>query len=771
MLMRHQAARLAPFERQVLVGIAKNPSVRHRDFALMAVFVLTMLLSASLLFLVQPMFARMVLPLLGGAPQVWNTAIVFYQVMLLVGYLYAHMGTARLGVRRQAVLHIVLLLAPFLVLPIGLPAGWTPPAESNPIPWLLASLLVAVGLPFFVVSATSPLLQLWFAGTEHPAAHDPYFLYAASNLGSMLGLLSYPFLLEPTLRLVEQSKLWAVGYGILVAFMLACAFIVWRSRAPTLPTAQRAEAILISRDSEITATRRLRWILWAFVPSSLMLSVTTYISTDIAAVPLLWIIPLALYLLTFVLAFARKPILQHDNVMRVFRLLLLMLLYMFFLGVTHLWLAPFHLITFFAIAWASHSALAQDRPQPGYLTEFYLWIAIGGALGGIFNTLLAPILFNSVPEYRLVLALAVLSHVRKRDISSDPRVRWLDVGLPLALGVLAFGVLVALQAAGVGSDVRIRGAVFALLPIALLRLSRRRIRFGLAITVLVLVSFFVSQVPHLWSARRIVHAERGFFGIHRVEYWERGNERYHALVNGSTLHGMQALAPARQRESLTYYYRTGPIGQVFEMLQEGQKLQDVAVVGLGVGSLACYSQPGQHWTFYEIDPHVVKTARDQRFFTFLRDCAPTARIVLGDGRLSLTRADDQQFDLIVLDAYSSDSIPLHLASRESLALYLQKLAPRGLLAYHTSNRYVNIRSVLADLALDAGLESLVQFDDVSAEQADLGKTASEWVIMAREADDFGELTDDSRWQKLEGQPGNDVWTDDFASITSVLRFR
>jgi spermidine synthase len=268
-----------------------------------------------------------------------------------------------------------------------------------------------------------------------------------------------------------------------------------------------------------------------------------------------------------------------------------------------------------------------------------------------------------------------------------------------------------------------------------------------------------------------VHAERGFFGVHRVEYWERGNERYHALVNGSTLHGMQSLTPDRQREPLTYYHRTGPIGQVFDMLQQRQKPQDVAVLGLGVGSLACYNQPGQRWTFYEIDPQVVQTARDPRFFTLLRDCAPTARIVLGDGRLSLTRAEDQQFDLIVLDAYSSDSIPLHLATRESLALYLQKLAPRGLLAYHISNRYVNIRPVLANLALDAGLESLVQLDPVTAEQAALGKTASEWIIMARERDDFGELSHDERWQKLLGQPGGDVWTDDFSSITSVLRFR
>lgn len=752
------------------VGLAAKPWLRRRNWALVVVFALTMFLSASLLFLVQPMFARMVLPLLGGTPQVWTTAIVFYQVVLLVGYLYAHLVPSRMGVRRHAALHVLLLLVPFLLLPISLPAGWMPPTEANPIPWLLAFLLVAVGPPFFVLSATSPLLQLWFSRSGHPAAHDPYFLYAASNVGSMLALLSYPLLLEPTLRVVEQSNLWAVGYGILVAFMLVCAFLVWRSRAPALHTFQHARAVLVIHGTGIAATRRLRWVLWAFVPSSLMLSVTTYLSTDIAAVPLLWIIPLTLYLLSFVFAFARKPILRHGIVMRAFRLLFLMLLYMFFLGATHLWLAPFHLITFFAIAWASHSALAHDRPQPSHLTEFYLWIAVGGALGGIFNSVLAPILFTSVPEYRLVLALAVLSHLRRQDISSDPWVRRLDVGLPVALGLVTVAVLVALQAAGVGTDLRIRAAAFVLLPIIVLRLSRRRLRFGLAVTALLLISFLV-RVPDLWGASRIEHAERGFFGVHRVESWDRDGERYHALVHGSTLHGMQALEPTRQREPLTYYHHTGPIGQLFSEMQGDQRLQQVAVVGLGAGSLACYSQPGQQWTFYEIDPLVVKTAQDPRFFTFLRDCAPTAKIVLGDGRLSLTREGDQQFDLIVLDAFSSDSIPMHLVSRESLALYLQKLAPHGLLAYHISNRHVNIRPVLANLALDGGLESLAQFDAASAEEAALGKAASDWVLMAREAGDFGALASDSRWRTLEGQPGDDVWTDDFSSIISVLRFR
>jgi spermidine synthase len=758
------------------LSVVESASVRYRNLGLVAVFTLTMFVSAALLFLVQPMFARMVLPLLGGTPQVWNTAVVFYQLVLLVGYLYAHVATARLGVRRQAVLHALLLLLPLLVLPIGIPLGWTPPTEANPIPWLLALLMVAVGLPFFVVSATSPLLQLWFAGTEHPAAKDPYFLYAASNLGSMLGLLSYPFLLEPTLRLDEQSSLWALGYGLLIVSMLGCAAIVWRSRALT-PRSDGQASILFARvGSEITTGRRLRWVLWAFIPSSLMLSVTTYLSTDIAAVPLLWVIPMAIYLLTFALAFARTSIFRQQTMVRMLRLMLLVMIYMWFLRIAILWLAPLHLLTFFVVAMACHGALAHDRPPPSHLTEFYLWLAVGGALGGMFNALLAPVLFNSVVEYRLVLALAALAFVGKGDISSDPRGRRLDFGLPLALGVVVAGMVLVLQTADLdwGLDARgemlVRGLLFALPILALHRLRHRPLRFGLGVTALVVVSLVFGSSPYVGSTNEVVHADRGFFGVHRVVYLELGEERYHYLLHGTTLHGMQSLDPARRQEPLAYFYRTGPIGQVFEALNEEQKLQEVAIVGLGVGSLACYSEPGQDWVFYEIDPLVAETAQDPRFFTLLRDCAPTAQIVLGDGRLSLAKAEDQQFDLIVLDAFSSDSVPTHLLSRESLALYLQKLAPHGLLAYNVSNKYMDVRRVVADLALDSGLVGLAQVDlDVTDEEVELGKAASEWVIMARTTEDLGKLAQDPRWHKLEGQPGQDVWTDDFASIISVLR--
>jgi spermidine synthase len=756
------------------VIVEESVSVRNRNFSLMAIFTLTMFISAALLFLVQPMFARMVLPLLGGTPNVWNTAVVFYQFVLLIGYTYAHVATTRLGVRRQAMLHVIFLLLPFLMLPIAIPQGWTPPTEANPIPWLLALLMVAVGLPFFIVSTTSPLLQLWFAGTDHPAARDPYFLYAASNLGSMLGLLSYPFLLEPTLRLYEQSNLWAAGYGVLAICMFACAAITWRLRAST-PRINQPTSTLSGGDSaKVTATRRLRWIVWAFIPSSLMLSVTTYLSADIASVPLLWIIPMAIYLLTFVLTFARKPIFRQQSILRAFRPMLLAMLYIFLTGLTHIWLAPFHLVGFFIVSMACHGVLAQDRPPPKHLTEFYLWIAVGGALGGMFNALLAPILFDSVPEYQLVLALAALSLVRKKDISSDPIARRRDLGLPLALGLIVSGMFLVLLLVGRKWNLNPQGvalvrALLALLPIVVLvGMSRRPLRFGLGITALVLVSIVFDAGPCAGNACEVVHAQRGFFGLHRVVYVQESGESYHWLLQGTTLHGTQNLDPARRQEPLAYFHRSGPIGHVFEALNEEQRLQEVAIVGLGVGSLACYSQPEQQWTFYEIDPLVTQTALDQRFFTYLSDCAPAAEIVLGDGRLSLATADEQRFDLIVLDAFNSDSIPVHLLSRESLALYLEKLAPHGLIAFNVSNRYLHTWRVAADLALDASLASMVQFHQVAEDEENLGSMPSIWVLVARNSEDFGKLASDTRWHKLEGEPVKDVWTDDYSSIISVL---
>lgn len=748
---------------------ARSLPVLHRgsEAFMLIVYALTIGVSATLLFLVQPMFARMILPMLGGTPSVWNTAMLFYQAMLLLGYIYAHLTSRWLGVRRQAILHVILLLVPLVVLPIALPAGWTPPVASNPIPWLLLLLFVSVGLPFFVISATSPLLQKWFAATGHRSAADPYFLYAASNLGSMLALISYPVIVEPSLRLADQSRLWALGYGLLVVLIAACAILVWRS-APRTGTPVTQEPVLPQlSNSPLTLSRRLRWIVLSLVPSGLMLNVTTYLSTDIAAIPLLWVVPLALYLLTFILVFAGKPILPHWLMIRAMPIVLLPLLITIMARATQpiVLLIPLHLLAFFVVAMVCHGELAKDRPSTQYLTEFYLWMSFGGVLGGIFNALLAPLLFTTLLEYPITLVLACLIAPGSKTSQSDRRQRVLDIVLPLGLLILTTGLVMTVQNNSASPGNLGIGLMFGIPVLLCFPFSRRPLRFGLGIAGVLLASML-----HLGWQGQVLYAERSFFGLNRVALGSDG--QYHLLVNGGTIHGMQSRDEARRREPLSYYYRTGPLGQLFTARERDTDWakQPIAGVGLGTGSVACYVQPGQPITFYEIDPVVEAIARDPQYFSFLRDCAPDAEVVLGDARLTLARAPDQQYKLLILDAYSSDAIPVHLITREALQLYVDKLAPGGVLAFHISNLHLDLEPVLGNLAQDADLAALYQSDtQISAEEKARGKSGSQWLLMARDQADFGALADDERWTPARSEPQSAVWTDDFSSILSAFK--
>src|SRR6185436_6237911 len=507
----------------------------------------TILLSAGLLFIVQPLFARMVLPLLGGSPAVWNTALVFYQAVLLLGYTYAHLLTRWLSFRRQIILHGLVLLLPLIILPIRLPEGWTPPTTHSPVLWLLALFGVAVGLPFFVVSTSSPLLQKWFAGMGRAGA-DPYYLYAASNLGSMVGLLSYPFVVEPSLHLVEQSRFWAVGYLALIVLVGSCGVLLWRAHRAN-ETAAATPVSQADQPETLTWRRRLRWVLLALVPSSLMLSVTSYISTDVAAIPLLWVVPLALNLLTFILVFARRPIPHWIMI----ELLPIMLLPMVVVLASHavqttIMLIPIHLVTFFIVAMVCHGELAQDRPKPQHLTEFYLWMSLGGVLGGGFNALVAPLLFSSVVEYPLTLVLACLLLPNRAPVADEnpvraqtesKRQRLLDGALPVGLLVLVAGLVwFVQQREELTGSIQI-GLMFGVPALICFSFAKRPIRFGLGVAAILLASTL-----YIGGAGRIIYAERTFFGIHRVGLDDTG--QYHILYHGSTIHGMQSVDPARR---------------------------------------------------------------------------------------------------------------------------------------------------------------------------------------------------------------------------------
>ena len=734
---------------------------------MIALFSVTLFLSAGLLFLVQPMFARFVLPLLGSTPAVWTASMLFFQTTLLAGYLYAHESTRRLGVRRQAGLHVGLLALPLVVLPIGVPDGWIPPAEGNPVPWLLGLLVVAVGLPFFIVSTTGPLLQRWLAATDHPAAADPYFLYRASNLGSVLGLLAYPLVMEPGLRLAEQGRVWSVGYGLLAALILVCVSVLLRSprgraiRDPVGATDPPQEAAA----ARPSLARRLRWIGLAFVPSSLMLGVTTFITTDVAPIPLLWAIPLSLYLSSFILVFAPGSRALRLHRWMVFALpgVVLLLSILLLLDVPELLLVfvPLHLGGFFVAALVCHGELAQDRPPVRYLTEFYLLVAVGGALGGLFNGVIAPAVFDSLAEYPLAIVLAALCLPRRAPrIPPGPITRWLDFALPLAVGATVALGLALVELAGAEAALPGRSFAFGLAAGIALNFVRRPLRFGLTVGAIVL-----GATVAIGTDKRELHQERSFFGVYRVTATEDGD--FHELVHGTTTHGAQDRSPGRARTPLTYFHSSGPVGQLLANLAPAITAR-VAVIGLGTGSMACHSERGERWTFYEIDPTVERIARDPRLFTYMRDCAGELDVVLGDARLSLSNAPPNRFGLIVADAFSSDAIPVHLLTREALALYRSRLRAHGILAFHVTNRFLALEPVLGNLAREAGLACMGREDSTAGDGSVRGKLASHWVVMAERRSDLPPLWLDPRWHACRRSPGSAVWADDFSNLVGAF---
>jgi len=756
---------------QTETGSAEGTSSRRgdlragnsRDARLLVLYAVTLFVGSGMLFMIQPMFAKMVLPLLGGTPAVWATSMVFFQAALLAGYAYAHWSVARLGLRRQALVHLVLVLIPLILLPVSVPEGWTPPAEGEPIFWLLSLLLIALGLPFFVVSTSAPLLQRWFASTRHPAARDPYFLYGASNLGSMLALLAYPVLMEPRLTLAAQSRLWAGSYGLLAVGTIACAVLLLRS--PSRDVLGLPEEDLARRPDkgEVTKGRRIRWVILAFVPSSYVLAVTTHISTDIAAIPLLWVIPLALYLLTFILVFSPKPILPAWPA-RLQPIVAIPLILALLEGGSRLpraLIIPLSLLAFFFAALVCHSRLAADRPSPGHLTEFYLWIAVGGVLGGVFNALVAPVIFDSVIEYPLAIVMGLLlAPPTKRKPATNSLSPLAPVLLPFVVILLTLFLILGAQRLW-GEQGRIVGLALALS--SCLILLRRPLRFGLAIAA-VMIAATLSKT----ESSSTLYAGRTFFGVQTVLVDE--GSKFHQLLHGTTLHGVQNTDPALRTEPLSYYHKDGPIGQVMTELPAADADQ-IGVVGLGTGTLACYARPEQQWFFYEIDPVIEKIAQDPELFTFLADCPGEHQIVLGDARLTLEEAPDGRLGVLMVDAFNSDAIPVHLLTREAVQLYMTKLEPNGVLAIHISNRYLDLEPVLADVARSLGLTALLRSDGQTVEQLLQGKTNSDWVVLARKPADLAHLTQDERWAPLNARPDSRVWTDEFSDVFSVFRWR
>lgn len=705
--------------------------------------------SAFLLFWVEPLFARMLLPRLGGSQGVWNTCLVFFQGSLLLGYAYAHLVARHLPLRAQFAVHAVVLAAGLALLPLSLPMGWAPPATGSPVPALMMMLTMTLGWPFVALSANAPLLQHWFAKLSHKTAANPYVLYAASNAGSLAALLAYPFLIEPNLTISGQNGDWAFAYGgLCLLIALSGAWAAFRGARGDAQTHVSAPS---------TPWRlRLTWLAYAALPSSLLIGVTGYVTTDIASFPLIWLAPLALYLLTFILVFAGKPPLTHPTMLKFLPVAITLAAIGFWLGPYSLGFAlAVHFMAFFFIAMACHGELARLRPAVAQLTEFYFWMSVGGVVGGALTALVSPLLFKSIIEYPLAIALVCL--MRPGGQSGATRMR--DAAL------LAAATLVVLTEplAQVNAKASMALSIALILYVASMGFLSKRKTPLIAALYIVLASY----TAHTLMLRHgdVVWRDRSFYGAYSIT--EDKKAGYRIMFHGTTQHGVERMDETGRPEPLSYYAKTGPLGDVMHAL--GPTAHAVGAIGLGVGSSACYARDGQDWTFYEIDPLVDNMAVHSGMFRSVPVCAPQAKVVLGDGRLRLEAEPSGRYDILILDAFTSDAIPIHLVTREAFASYTRAIGPHGVIVMHITNRHLNLSPIVARIAGSLNL-TMVERDFTPPPGADLTvESPSRWLVVAKDPTDLGALDHLRGWTRRIADARVKLWTDDFSNILSALR--
>lgn len=759
-------------------GLATRPLAARiwaalaEDAAVLAVFAGTLFVSALLLFSVQPVFAKMVLPRLGGSPSVWAVSMCFFQAVLLAGYCYAHALNRYAPLRWAAAGHLALLAIAFLALPFGVPADAEPPAGDAYL-WLVGVLAVGVGLPFFAVSANAPLLQAWFARTGHPQAADPYFLYGASNLGSLIALLGYPVLIEPWIGLSKQAGVWTAGFAMLALLIAVCAMAVMqRLGGASAVAVTAAPSAAVKTGDAVTWQQRALWVALAFVPSGLLVAFTSHMTTDIASAPFLWVIPLALFLATFIVVFRDEPVIPHAVVLRLQPIAVIAT----FIGISSggpimWWVANLGgLAAFLITTLVAHKELYDRRPAPGHLTEFYLWMSAGGVLGGMFAALIAPQLFNTIVEFPLLLVM----------------------GLMCRPGVLAGWR----EDKRLANDAAIAGCVVLALWVAGRMIDAGWLPGGNAPRVLAFLACAVVMMRAIDEPRRLVLAaaamavamltlpsamsggvaERSFFGVHRVRVTDDG--QFRLLSHGTTVHGAQRLkdetgARVTRPVPATYYHPGAPMTFAAEvgrrMAERNGRTLTAGVVGLGAGVMACHAQAGETWRFYEIDPVVVDIARNRDHFEFLSTCLPDNQIVVGDARLTLAKEPAATFDMLLIDAFTSDAVPVHLLTVEAIRLYLDKLTPNGVLALHVSNRHMDIEHVAAATALVVPGTQVALVESRPKAKSLYDATASRVVFVTRSTATMLQVLErpDAR---VIAQGTVPPWTDDYSDIvTSIWR--
>jgi hypothetical protein len=733
---------------------------------LLTAFIAAIFLSAVLLFAVQPMFTKMVLPRLGGAAAVWSVALVFFQTTLLAGYAYTHLLTRFAPGRTSVIIHLGLMVVACFALPLHITSGWGRPPPEGEAFWLLGLFTVSIGLPFFALAANAPLLQAWFVRTGHPDAKEPYFLYAASNVGSFLALLSYPVAVEPFVRLGAQTWIWTVGFYVLIVLIVGCGVLLLRSPNQVVSEVTARPDDATARPEEAappTWGDVTFWVALTAVPSGLLIAVTAHIATDVAAVALFWVVPLALYLMTFVIVFQARPLIPHWLVVKIQPIFVLLLIAGFILDSRESIITTIvlHLSVFFVCVLMCHGELARRRPAPQYLTSYYMWMSVGGMIGGVTTGLFAPWIFNWVMEYPLLLVLVVLC----RPGLSFP-----------AKGTGQYSLFAAL---GVGALLMIGAAAFDLWPDATIYTVMIGVLLGLTVHYwgaplpFAAIVAFVLVVNHQINETSNSYRVRNFFGVlNATETWDG---MYRVLMQGSTGQGAQRIRddngkPLTGRpEMISEFYAGGGIAQTFDAVRARiGGPTNVAVIGLGTGSLACTVRRGDALTYYELDPDVVRIARNPKLFNFISACAPDIKIVIGDARLTLADASDGSYDLIFVDAFLGAAIPVHLLTREAMTLYFRKLKPNGILAMHVSNISLELASVVAGVAESHGFITRVY--DGGDMEADPSRYI--WVprvaAVARKDEDFGALAKSQFWPIRERDTSQSVWTDDYSNIAGAM---
>lgn len=708
-------------------------------------FGITAFVAASLLFVVQPLVARTMLPVLGGSASVWNSAMVTFQVLLLGGYLLAHLSVTRLPARVHAPVVVAFALVAAVALPVGLRAGWRP-SGSEPAVWTIGAVAAAVGLPFLALACVSPTLQRWYADVRPDV--DPYVLYSAGNAGSFVGLLAYPLVIERATGIGAQQGLWSAGYALFLVLFGICGALAWRAVGAGAGSRLVGSAGAVPAASSSTRpapAQFLRWVGMSAGPSLLLLGVTRHIATDVAAIPLLWVLPLSLYLLTFVLVFSGRGPALVDGAERLGLVLAAVVMVSLTAMVPGAFGIGLHLVTFALLTLATHGRLVASRPDASQLTSFYLAMSLGGAVGGLVGGLVAPLVFPSILEYPLGLVACVV-WLRPR-LALGPRVR---VGAMVAAFAL---VVVALVLRWGTSDVsgpslQVQLAL-GLAVFASFMWSRRGWEAAL---VLALVAAVAVVVPDPQMLVRL----RTYYGVTRVL---EGDDGRVVMLSGTTVHGSQD--PGRPGEALEYYATGAPLRDVFDHTATGAP-RSVGVVGLGAGSMAAWLGADDEIVFYEIDPAVIAIATDPDVFSYLADSPARVEVAEGDGRLALAAGPAVgRHDLVYIDAFSSDAIPVHLVTREALAVYRQALRPEGVVVFHVSNRHFDLRPVVARLADDAGLVAMTR----TARGLVEGSALTTAVAVGPE-DRLANLAEVDGWVRAE--PGPDLWTDEQADVLGAL---